>query len=307
MIVNNMKTFFSEMLIFFKDYFTHMQIRDYFDIAIVALFFYLAYVFIRDKRAGKLAAGVVVLMLIRTASQQFDLVTTHFIMKNIFEVGIIALVIIFQPELRSALEAVGSEPLKGLKMIGEQRGNHAVPKAIDEICTACCNMSKEKTGALIVIERNTKLGEYIRSGTIVDAETSSYLLENIFFKNAPLHDGAVIIRDGRIHAAGCYLPAASADHVNKDLGTRHRAAIGMSEVSDAIVIVVSEQTGTISVAYNGHLKRQYDYSLLNRALTSILVEHDMNAKAVKQKKKEDKKAERKAKKEKIKGGEDDAE
>ncbi|MBE6673450.1 MAG: TIGR00159 family protein [Ruminococcaceae bacterium] len=288
MILDNLKSIMNDMLAFFEYYFTHMTIADYFDIAIVALCFYLAYVFIRDKRAGKLAAGVLVLMLIRTISEQFGLVTTHFIMRNIFDVGIIALVIIFQPELRSALEAVGSEPLKGLKMIGEQRGNQTLSKAIDEICTACCNMSKEKTGALIVIERDTKLGEYIKSGTIVDAETSSYLLENIFFKNAPLHDGAVIIRQGRIHAAGCYLPAASADRVNKDLGTRHRAAVGMSEVSDSIVIVVSEQTGTISVAYNGHLKRQYDYALLNRALTSILIEHDMNNKNNKMKKKEKK-------------------
>ena len=265
------------MITFFKEYFTHMSLRDYFDIALVTLFFYFAYISIRDKRAGKLAAGVVMLIIIRFLSEQFDLVTTHYLMGSVFEVGLIALVIIFQPELRSALEAVGSEPLKGLKMIGD-RGNGNVQRSVDEICTACCNMSKEKTGALIVIERDTKLGEYIKSGTIVDAETSSYLLENIFFKNAPLHDGAVIIRDGRVHAAGCYLPAASADHVNKDLGTRHRAAIGMSEVSDAIVIVVSEQTGTISVAYGGHLKRQYDYTLLNRALTSILVEHDQNTK-----------------------------
>ncbi len=277
MFLDNIKSFTMDMIDFFKEYFTHMSVRDYFDIAIVTLFFYFAYVFIRDKRAGKLAAGVVILMLVRVISEQFDLVTTHYLMGSIFEVGLIAMLIIFQPELRSALEAVGSEPLKGLKMIGE-RGNNNVQRSVDEICTACCNMSKEKTGALIVIERDTKLGEYIKSGTIVDGATSSYLLENIFFKNAPLHDGAVIIRDGRIHAAGCYLPAAAADHVNKDLGTRHRAAIGMSEVSDAIVIVVSEQTGTISVAYGGHLKRQYDYTLLNRALTSILVEHDQNTK-----------------------------
>ena len=224
MILENLKDLGNNLLSFLKN----MSIADYFDIAIVALFFYLAYVFIRDKRAGKLAAGVLVLMLIRVISERFGLVTTHFIMKNIFEVGVIALVIIFQPELRSALEAVGSEPLKGLKMIGEQRNTQALNKAIDAICTACCNMSKEKTGALIVIERDTKLGEYIKSGTIVDAETSSYLLENIFFKNAPLHDGAVIIRQGRVHAAGCYLPAAASDHVNKDLGTRHRAAVGMS-------------------------------------------------------------------------------
>ena len=286
MILDNLKTFAND----FFDFLKSMSIADYFDIAIVALCFYLAYVFIRDKRAGKLAAGVLVLMIIRMVSERFGLVTTHFIMRNIFDVGVIALVIIFQPELRSALEAVGSEPLKGLKMIGEQRGaNQTVAKAIDEICTACCNMSKEKTGALIVIERDTKLGEYIKSGTIVDAETSSYLVENIFFKNAPLHDGAVIVRQGRIHAAGCYLPAASSDRVNKDLGTRHRAAVGMSEVSDAIVIVVSEQTGTISVAYNGHLKRQYDYALLHRALTSILIEHDMNSKNSKSKKKDQKK------------------
>jgi len=300
MIWDNVKSVSMDMLAFFKEYITHMSIRDYVDIAIVSLFFFLAYIFIRDKRAGKLAGGVVMLMLIRVISQQMELPTTYFIMRNIFEVGIIALVIIFQPELRSALEVMGSEPLKGLRMIGE-RGNPSVSRSVDAICTACCNMSKEKTGALIVIERNTKLGEYIKSGTVVDAECSSYLLENIFFKNAPLHDGAVIMREGRIYAAGCYLPAAPADHVNKDLGTRHRAAVGMSEVSDAVVIVVSEQTGTISVAYGGHLKRRYDYALLNRALTSILVEHDGEGKKQKTKK------EKKVKKEKKKGEDENAE
>jgi diadenylate cyclase len=167
---------------------------------------------------------------------------------------------------------------------------------IDSVCEASCQMAKEKTGALIVIERKTRLGEHINSGTVLNAETSAPLLENLFFKNSPLHDGAVVIRSGRVYAAGCFLPLSSNDDF-KDLGTRHHAAVGVSEVSDAVVIVVSEQTGTISVALEGTLRRNLDYVSLKRFLTGVIDVSDESQKNEKNKKQKSKKKSSKKKKE----------
>jgi diadenylate cyclase len=191
-------------------------------------------------------------------------------LKNFFQVGLLALVVLFQPELRAALEKVGSEPLRGLKSIGGERDMAAVTKAIDEICDAASEMSRTRTGALLVIERTTRLGDIVKSGVQVDASINSYLIKNIFFNKAPLHDGAVIIRNLRICAAGCFLPLTTREDIDPNLGTRHRAAIGMSEVSDAIVIVVSEETGRISVAIDGELDAGYNYRSLKQKLLSLL-------------------------------------
>ena len=149
--------------------------------------------------------------------------------------------------------------------------DYMLTEAIKEICDATLKMSEDKTGALVVIERSTKLGEHIKSGTVIDAELSDYAIRNIFFKGAPLHDGAVIIRDGRLYAAGCFLPLSQRDDIVKDLGSRHRAALGISENSDALVIIVSEETGTISTALEGNLKRGYDYASLKNELNRILI------------------------------------
>lgn len=246
---------------------------DIVDIAIVAFVFYYLYKFIRERRAGKLAAGILILMLVLMLSSLLEMHAIGFILTNVFQVGIIALIIVFQPELRSALEKVGAEPLRGLRNIGENKTSSTSQTValISEITQAVCDMSLDKTGALIVIERSTKLGDIIKSGTVINANTTAFLIRNIFFNKAPLHDGAMVIRDDRIYSAGCFLPLSTNNDIIKDLGTRHRAAIGMSENSDAIIIVVSEETGTISIALEGQLKRNYSYNTLKAELTRLLV------------------------------------
>lgn len=261
-----------------SDFFLQMQYltpKDIIDIIFVAFVIYLAVRFIRDRRAGKLILGVMVLSLAKLACDIFELSTMSYLLQLIFENGLLALVIVFQPELRSLLELVGGEPLRGLKMsiIGnEQKELAATNELIESICVAVCDMSKEKTGALIVIERQTKLGEIAKSGVKIDAQPSQHLIKNIFFKNSPLHDGAMLIRGTRLDSAGCFLPLSNNMDIIRDLGTRHRAAIGMSENSDAIVIVVSEETGNISITSGGKITRNYDYTTLRNQLTAILIE-----------------------------------
>ena len=257
-------------------------IVDIIDIAIVAIVFYYIYKFIRERRAGKLAAGILILMFIQFISNLLNMHAMQFILHNVFQVGMIAIIIVFQPELRSALEKMGSEPLRSLRSIGESKsGEKAQTSAmISEVTEAVCDMSLDKTGALIVIERATKLGDIIKSGTIINANPTAFLIRNIFFNKAPLHDGAMIIRDDRLYAAGCFLPLSTNNDIIKDLGTRHRAAIGMSENSDAVVVVVSEETGTISVAVEGQLKRNFSYNSLKAELCGLLLqEQDQPGKA----------------------------
>ena len=262
-----MKEFFSSYLQIIKA----MEIKDFFDIAIVTLLLYVAIDFLRERRAGKLAVGVGILIMFQFICNLFNLTAVTFLLENLFQYGFIALFIVFQPELRSALEKVGGEPMKGIRNIADARNQTMITEAIKEICDAALKMSEDKTGALVVIERSTKLGEHIKSGTVIDAELSDYAIRNIFFKGAPLHDGAVIIRNGRLYAAGCFLPLSQRDDIVKDLGSRHRAALGISENSDALVIVVSEETGTISTALEGNLKRGYDYASLKNELNRILI------------------------------------
>lgn len=256
---------------------------DLIDIAIVAFVFYYVYKFIRERRAGKLAAGILILILVLLLSQILGMDTLGFMLSNVFQVGIIALIIVFQPELRSALEKVGAEPLRGLRNIGEGKSSNygQALTMINEITQAACDMSLDKTGALIVIERSTKLGDVIKSGTIINANVNSFLIKNIFFNKAPLHDGAMIIRDERIWSAGCFLPLSTNDDIIKDLGTRHRAAIGMSENSDAVIIVVSEETGTISIACEGQLTRNYSHITLKRELRKLLISEEVPTSKVK--------------------------
>ncbi len=249
-----------------------ISFSDLLDIAIVSVIFFYVIRFIRDRRAGKLAIGVILLLLFEVLSNIFHLSTVQFILENVFQVGFIALIILFQPELRSMLENVGGESLKSLKNIREQKDTSVMLEMINGLCDAVADLSDTATGALIVIERSTKLGDVIRSGTVVNADTSSFLLKNIFFKNSPLHDGAVVIREGRVYAAGCLLPLSQNADIIRDLGTRHRAAIGMSENSDAMVVVVSEETGKISLAVEGRLTRGYDANTLKWELESALVE-----------------------------------
>lgn len=249
------------------------KLIDLLDILIVSIMIYYVVKFIRDRRASKLAIGICLILAMLFISNVLMMRTMKFLLSNIVQVGLIALLIIFQPELRSALEKVGGTSFKTLKnTVAPKDKDHSKAKTdgIANICQAVCELSQEYTGALIIIERNTPLGDIIKTGTIINADICVSMLKNIFFNKAPMHDGAVVIRNNRVYAAGCFLPISTNDDIIKDLGTRHRSAIGMSENSDAVVIVVSEETGTISVALNGELRRNYDYNTLKNELTSLL-------------------------------------
>ena len=252
-------------------YVTEMSIVDVLDIVLVWVTFYMVYKFIKERRATKLAVGVMILFVLRFISEFFNLNALEFLLQNVLQVGLIALVVVFQPELRSALEKVGGEPLRSIKNLTDSKAIAEYNDVIANICEAVCDMALDRTGALIVVERFTNLDDFVKSGTEINASVKSYLLKNIFFDKAPLHDGAVIIRNTQIIAAGCFLPLSTNPDIVKDLGTRHRSAIGMSENSDAVVIVVSEETGTISVAQAGKLTRNLDYGKLQKILDDAMV------------------------------------
>lgn len=272
-----MKEFFCKLFSygFFDTYilrpFASFDWRDALDIVCLAALFFALYLFVRDRRAGKLLIGVVTFTLIFVATTLLDMYAFRYVLSEFFGYGILVLAIIFQPELRAMMERIGSVPTKGLKTItSEAKDLTTSPAAVDAIVEAAKNMSFSKTGALIVIERSTKLGEYISTGTPINAELTPELLCAIFVDKAPLHDGAVVVRNGRLFAAGCYLPLSDKNDIFKGLGTRHRAAIGLSEQSDAVVVVVSEETGTISIAANGDLYREFTSVSLRRKLFELL-------------------------------------
>lgn len=252
-------------------------IIDIIDILLVAIIIFYIVKFIRDRRASKLAMGVFLIVILMFISELLNMRALNFIFSNLVQVGLIAIIILFQPELRSVLEKFGG--VSFIKTISESKNTSLKHNAITAICEAASELSREYTGALIVIERSTPLGEIIKTGTVINADVNVSLLKNIFFNKAPLHDGAVIIRGGRICAAGCFLPMSTNDDIIKDLGTRHRSAIGMSENSDAIIIVVSEETGTISLAIDGQLRRNYDYNTLKTELSNLLRDDDAEKKS----------------------------
>lgn len=234
---------------------SNLRIFDIIDILIIAFIVYKAIEFLRETRAGQLVKGVVLLLALYAFAIAFNLAVLRWLLSAVFGSAIVAIAIIFQPELRRFLERVGQTNIGNL-----QSGNsesEAIIDAVDKICRSAGQMQKTKTGALIVFERKTQLGEIINTGTVVDAAVSESLVNNIFFPKSPLHDGAVIVRDGRIYAASCILPLTQSTAFSSQLGTRHRAAIGMTENSDAIVLIVSEETGTISIAFNGQITRNY--------------------------------------------------
>jgi TIGR00159 family protein len=254
-----------------------MTIVDIIDILCLSAVFYYMYKFISDRRAGKLAIGVLFITVFLFMSELLEMHAMQFILRNVFQVGMITILIVFHPEIRSALEKMGGESIKGLKSIGEQKDTAALTAMIKDICEAVTDLSKDKTGALIVFEKLTKLGDLPQIGIVIDSKVSVPLIKNIFYNKAPLHDGAVIIRDSRIYAAGCVLPMAMNTDIINDLGMRHRAAIGMSQNSDAVVLVVSEETGIISIAHDGKLKRNYTPDELKDDLTSYLIDTESSA------------------------------
>ncbi|MBO5327292.1 MAG: diadenylate cyclase CdaA [Clostridia bacterium] len=256
---------------YFTDPFKGFSWWDALDILALALIFFALYLFVRDRRAGKLMAGIVLLFGIYALSELLNMHALQYIFGSFFGYGIVALAIVFQPEIRAAMERIGSVPFRGLKTIGVEHRSMALSSAnVDAVVEAVKDMSFSKTGALIVIERTTRIGEYIRTGTTLNAELTPELLRAVFFDKAPLHDGAVIVRGGRVYAAGCYLPLSEKTDIFKGLGTRHRAAIGLSEQSDSVIIVVSEETGTISIAYKGELFREFTSVSLRRKLFELL-------------------------------------
>lgn len=254
--------------------------RDGLDILCIALLFFLLYLFMRDRRAGKLVAGVAVVVAVFVISSLLHISAVRYLFGNFLGYGVIVILIVFQPEIRAAMERMGSISFRGLKTIGVESKDLTVsPATINAIVEAAKDMSFTKTGALIVIERSTKIGEYIRTGTQLNADLTPELLRALFYDKAPLHDGAVIIRGGRIFAAGCYLPLSDKEDIAKGLGTRHRAAIGLSEQSDAVIVVVSEETGTISVAHRGELFREFTSVSLRRELMLLLNKHETDTAA----------------------------
>lgn len=250
----------------------HIEAKDIFDILILSTIFYFVFKFIINRRAARLALGLVFLLVVMILSWVLDMKAMMFIFQNFTQAGIIAIIIMFQPELRSALEKIGNAPISNIKHITTENKNVGyITKSINILAETVCDLAMEKTGALIVIERSTKLGEHIKSGTIINAQLSNALLKNIFFNKAPLHDGAVILRNFRVHSAGCFLPLSFSEDLSESIGTRHRAAIGITEESDAVVIVVSEETGKISVACDGILKQNFSYKSLTDELSKLLL------------------------------------
>lgn len=243
-----------------------IKLTDILDIIIVAILIYQLLKMIRETRALQLVKGIAILFVLLQASAWMNLTALNYILRNVMQVGLFSVVVIFQPELRSFLDRMGRSRFGKLIDFTSSEELSGIEKTVNEIVNACVNLSASKTGALIVLERDTKLGDIIKSGTVLDAEISSSLIENIFFPNTPLHDGAVIIRDEKIHTAGCLLPLSFNTHLSKELGTRHRAALGMSEVSDSLIIVVSEETGQISIAVNGSFTRNLNGDTLQKAL-----------------------------------------
>ena len=245
-----------------------ITMTDIVEILIITFLFYYMLVWIKNTRAWVLLKGIMVILLFVLVAAVFQMNTIIWIAKNTLSVAITAIVIIFQPEIRRMLERVGSGKVKELFVAETAAAD--VPAAIEETVKAYTSMSKDKVGALMVFERANLLDEVIKTGTALDCAVSSELLKNLFWNKAPLHDGAVIVRNGRIVGAGCMLPLSGNTNLSRDLGMRHRAGIGMSEHSDAVVAIVSEETGSISVAVGGMLKRHLAPETLDRLLRNEL-------------------------------------
>ena len=258
--------------------FMNFRIIDFLDIIIVAVIFYKLLMLIRETRAEQLIKGLIVLLIVLNVSKWMNLHMVHYILENTMTVGVIALLVVFQPELRRALEYIGRT--KWLSMSISEVIKEEMKHNIGEITNAVSSLSRAKTGALIVMERYTGLNEIVSTGTLIEGRISSLLIANIFEHNAPLHDGAVLIKKEKIMAAGCFLPLSTKSDLSSDLGTRHRAALGMVENSDAVVIVVSEETGAISVAIDGELRRFLDVNSLKEILFESFISEEKKSSIV---------------------------
>ncbi len=255
---------------------TYNWVTDTIDILLVALIIYYAIRMIRDSRAEQLIKGVVLLLFVYFFAWLFGFVTLKYLLELLFDNALLVLVVIFQPELRRILEKAANSR-SGLPSLvsvfgNDQKEQHIqqLSRAIAAVANSARTLQQQKMGALIVFERNTRLGEIVNTGTVINADPTGELISNIFFNKAPLHDGAMIIRDGKVYAAGCILPLSDNHHISRELGTRHRAGVGMSENSDAVVVIVSEETGVISVAISGNLERNFTPESLRVKLSNEL-------------------------------------
>ena len=251
------------------NYLLTIRISDFIDIIIVAYLIYKAIWFLRRTNSYNLAQGLLILLVVLWLSEVFRLTMINNLLRKAVELGLIALLILFQPELRRILERMGSSFHSG-----KAASSTAMDMAIAQTVLACSDMSASRTGALIIFERNVNLNNIMSTGTIINSDTTAELIKNIFYNKAPLHDGAMIVRNGRIAAAGCVLPLTQSTNLSKELGMRHRAGIGLSEQSDAVVIIVSEESGSISMAIDGMLKRHLSPPMLDKLLHSELIQDD---------------------------------
>ena len=264
---------FTEVPAMIGRYLLTLKITDYLDIAIMAFVAYNIFRLVESTKAASLLKGLFVFFAVLIASSLLQLNGINFILSSMVEIGVLALVILFQPEIRRILEEMGSRRFIAFFTHGTENAN-VLEQTIGQTVLACTEMSQTRTGALIVFEREILLEDMIRSGTVLDAAVSSELLKNIFFVKAPMHDGAVIVRHGRVKAAGCMLPLSKNVNLSRDLGMRHRAGIGMSENSDAVIVIVSEESGSISVAVGGMLKRHLKPETLENLLRNELLPQD---------------------------------
>lgn len=254
---------------FFENIVSGVGVTDILDIMIVTFIIYKLLDFIRETRAEQLAKGLLLLVVATLLSKVLQLYTLHWILSGVMTVGLIAVVVIFQPELRRGLEYLGRSKFSNvLSEVDKEEAKYMVGQLVEAIDS----MSVSRTGALIVIEREISLSDIVETGTVIDAVISAQMVGNIFYEGAPLHDGALIIRGNRLYAAGCVLPLTQNKNLNKELGTRHRAGIGITENSDALVIIVSEETGIISVAQNGKLTRFLDVKKIEKTLLNLYLE-----------------------------------
>lgn len=264
------------------------RIQDAFDIAIMAFIIYHLINLMKETRAGQLIKGVFSILLLYFFAYVMELYTLRTVMEMVIRYGALVLLVLFQPELRKVLEQVGRSSLSNLtafspNMSAREYESKQMIKTINAICDSCAILSKERIGALIVLEKDTKIGDIISTGTIIDSQPSADLIKNVFFPNSPLHDGALIIRNGRLYAAGCFLPLSENYGISRALGTRHRAALGVSEVCDATVVVVSEETGYITMAKNGKLNIDITVNTLSAALYREFVTEEKENAAEKKK------------------------
>ena len=252
-------------------YLTLLKITDFLDVAIIFFLVYKLLSLVKSTRAENILKGIGIFLLALLAARALDLRAVYYVLRSVAEMGILALIILFQPEIRQILEKLGSKNLRLMRVFHSEEEITDLEMAIDQTVMACSEMSRSKTGVLMVFERNINLDDIIRTGTVLDCAVVCELLKNIFFVKAPMHDGAVIVRHGRIVGGGCMLPLSKNVNLSRDLGMRHRAGIGMSENSDAVVVIVSEETGSISVAIGGMLKRHLMPETLGKLLRNELM------------------------------------